>query len=94
MKELESLGTEQTRKIYRNHGADSALFGVSVADLKKIAKQLKGNHEVGMKLLHSKNVDAMYLSQFVVNETKICKADLEQVIECTNYYMILDTHII
>jgi len=40
--------------------------------------------------LHSKNVDAMYLSQFVVNETKICKSDLEQVIECTNYYMILD----
>lgn len=90
MKELETLGTEQTRKIYRNHGADVALFGVSVANLKKIAKRLKGSHEVGMKLLHSKNIDAMYLSQFVVDDTHISKEDLESVIACTNYYMILD----
>jgi 3-methyladenine DNA glycosylase AlkD len=90
MKELESLGSEQTRKIYRNHGADIAQFGVSIAHLKKIAKKLKGNHKVGIELLHSQNVDAIYLSQFVVDEKRVSIDDLEAVIECTNYYMLLD----
>lgn len=90
MKELESLGTEQTRKIYTNHGADIDQFGVSIAHLKKIAKKLKGNHDVGMKLLYSGNVDGLYLSQFVVDPERLKREDLEQVIEKTSYYMILD----
>ena len=90
MKELESLGTEQTRKIYRNHGADIEQFGVSIANIKKIAKKLKGNHTVGMDLLHSGNVDAIYLSQYVVNPEYIEREDVEEVIELTSYYMVLD----
>lgn len=90
MNELQSYGTEQTRKIYRNHGADIDQFGVSVANIKKLAKKLKGQHDVGMKLLHSENVDAIYLSQYVVNPEMVTISDLEQVIAITNYYMILD----
>ena len=90
MKELESLGTEQTRKIYRNHGADIDQFGVSVANIKKIAKKLKGKHDLGMELMHSGNVDAIYLSQYVVNPDYVCREDLEEVIELSSYYMILD----
>lgn len=90
MKELETLGTEQAKKIYRNHGADIDLFGVSIANIKKIAKKLKGQHVIGMELLHSGNIDAIYLSQYVVNPEYLCKEDLEEVIELTNYYMVLD----
>ena len=39
MKELESLGTEQTRKTFARHGATGGkLFGVRVGDLKKVQK--------------------------------------------------------
>lgn len=34
MAELEALGTEQTRKTYRNHGAREPLFGVTLRDMK------------------------------------------------------------
>ena len=90
MKELESYGTEQTRKIYSNHGADIDQFGVSIANIKKMAKKLKGKHDLGMELLHSGNVDAIYLSQYVVNPKYVCSEDLEEVIDLTSYYMILD----
>ena len=33
MKQLESMGTEQTRKTYRNHGCPDPFFGVKVGDL-------------------------------------------------------------
>jgi len=90
MKELESLGTEQTRKIYRNHGADIEQYGVSVANIKKIAKKLNGMHELGIELLLSGNVDAIYLSQYVVNPEYVTSKELELVIDQTNYYMLLD----
>lgn len=90
MKELALLGTEQTRKIYTNHGADTEMFGVSIANLKKLFKKIKKNHELGYQLLQSANVDAMYLSQWVVDPQLLTISDLENVLECTDYYMIID----
>ena len=46
MKELKSLGTEQNRKIYKRHGADLDMFGVSMADLKKVLKHIKKDKEL------------------------------------------------
>jgi 3-methyladenine DNA glycosylase AlkD len=93
MKELESLGTNQNKKIYLNHGADIELFGVSVANLKKVAKTLKNNHDVGMKLLYSGNADAIYLSQWVVDPKKLTIGDYEKILDSTNYYMIIESTI-
>jgi 3-methyladenine DNA glycosylase AlkD len=43
MGELKKKGTEKTRKTYARHGmAADKMFGVSVADLKVIAKTIKG----------------------------------------------------
>ena len=40
--ELEKLGSEQTKKIFVNHGAhDNQLFGVKVGDLKVLQKKIK-----------------------------------------------------
>jgi hypothetical protein len=36
MAELEALGSESTRRTFRNHGAPEALFGVKVGDLKGV----------------------------------------------------------
>ena len=41
--ELKKKGKEQTRKTYARHGIDIPMFGVSVADLKTIAKKIKGD---------------------------------------------------
>jgi len=90
MRELESYGTEQNRKIYSRHGADIPMFGVSVANIKKLAKKIKGEHEIGFKLFNSNNVDAIYLSQFVLDSSRLTVSDIEKIIESTEYYMILD----
>ena len=93
MKELKELGTDQNKKIYLNHGADIELFGVSVANLKQVAKKLKNSHDIGMKLLYSKNADAIYLSQFVVDPTLLTMTDYENILQSTNYYMIIESTI-
>lgn len=90
MNQLESLGTEQTRKIYTNHGNDIEMFGVSVANLKKVLKPIKKDKDLGMKLLKSRNSDAIYLSQWIVDPEVLTIDDLEEIIELTDYYMTLD----
>ena len=40
MRQLKSAGTAQNRKIYARHGIPEPMFGVSVANLEKIKKDI------------------------------------------------------
>ena len=52
MSELKKKGKEQTRKIYARHGMDpERVYGVSVADLKVIAKTIKGQQDACVRSL-------------------------------------------
>ena len=69
MTELKKKGSEQTRKIYRQQGGGDNMFGVKVADLKVIAKQIKGDQEVACGLFETGNFEAMYLAGLVADGT-------------------------
>ena len=75
---LKSKGSEKTRGIYVRHGIPaSRLFGVSIAELKLIAKTIKGNQALAMELYATGNMDAMYLAGMVANGAAMTKADLQ-----------------
>jgi 3-methyladenine DNA glycosylase AlkD len=66
MKQLEAMGTAQNRKIYTRHGADpDNMFGVSYADLYKLQKQLKTDHELALQLWATGNQDAQALATLI-----------------------------
>jgi 3-methyladenine DNA glycosylase AlkD len=67
MKELESLGTAQNRKIYARHGAGENMFGVSFANLGKLQKRIKVNHELAGQLWASGNDDAQMLATMIAD---------------------------
>jgi hypothetical protein len=77
MAELKKKGTAQTRKIYARHGmATDNMFGVSAADIKLIAKSIKGRQDLACELYATGNVDAMYLAGMVANGALMSKAEL------------------
>lgn len=76
MHELEALGSEQTRKTLRKHGARDPFFGVKGEDLKPLRKRIKVNHELALKLYATGNSDAMYLASFIADPAKFSQADL------------------
>jgi len=43
LKELESLGTAQNRKVYKRHGVGDNMYGLSFANLKAMAKKVKSD---------------------------------------------------
>jgi len=77
MAELEQKGSEKTRTTYARHGITGDVYGVSVADLKTVAKQIKGNQELACELYDTGNYDAMYLAGIVADGSQMTKKQLE-----------------
>ncbi len=88
MQRLEALGTAQTRKTFANHGAPTDMFGVKVADLKIVAKQIKGQQELAMELYDTGNSDAMYLAGMIADGAKMNRKQLQQWATKASWYMI------
>lgn len=79
MAELESKGSEKTRKTYVRHGLpEDRMFGVSIADLKVIAKKIKGQQELAYALYETGNLDAMYLAGLVADGSQMTKKLLQE----------------
>ena len=73
LKELKSFGTEQNRKIYRRHGVSDELFGVSYANLDKLAKQIRreGHTDLAGELWDSGNHDAKVLATKIIRSENL-----------------------
>lgn len=62
MAALEALGSENTRRLWRNHGAVEPMFGVKVGDMKSVLKASGKDHALALALWETGNVDARYLA--------------------------------
>lgn len=90
MDRLEDLGTEQTKRIFMNHGATEPLFGVKIGDMKVLLKEIKKDHDLGLELFDTGNYDACYLSQYLVKPKKMTKESLDAWLEQAHGYMIVE----
>jgi hypothetical protein len=69
---LKKKGSEKTRAIYARHGmAGKPIFGVSIADLKVVAKTIKGQQALARELYETGNLDAMYLAGMVADGSQM-----------------------
>lgn len=87
MSKLEELGSEQTKKIYMNHGVKEPFFGVKIGDLKKLVKDVKKDHELALALYDTGNHDAMYLAGLSVNPKVMTKETLQDWVKKAYWYM-------
>lgn len=90
MAELEKKGSEATRKTYARHGIDGNVFGVKVADLKVIAKKIKGEQDLACELYDTGNYDAMYLAGIVADGSQMTKKQLESWAKNANFGTIAE----
>ena len=88
--ELESLGSEQTRKTYRRHGAPDSMFGVKVGDLKKVARTIKGQQQLAIDLYETQNIDAMYPSGIVAAGSRMIQTQLDRWAKTASWHMVAE----
>ena len=87
--ELKKAGSEQTKKIFKNHGAKEPFYGVKIADLKVIQKKIKENkQQIAYELFDSGIGDAQYLAGLIADGSKMDKSQLQSWAERADWPMI------
>ena len=86
--ELESYGSEQTRKVLKRHGAKDPFFGVRIEYLRKIQKKIGKDHKLALELFETGNTDAMQLAGYICEPDKLSKDDLQCWAEKSYWYLL------
>ncbi len=88
--QLEELGTPQNRKVYPRHGVKGPLFGVSYANLRKLAKRLAPDPRLAAELWSSGNHDARVLATMVDDPSRISARTLREGLADVDNYVLAD----
>lgn len=90
MEQLEALGTEQMRKHNTKFGAGKNQFGVKMGDIRKIAKALKGDHDLALELWKTKNVDARFVAVLLFKPKQLTAKQLERLVKSERFTHLAD----
>jgi 3-methyladenine DNA glycosylase AlkD len=95
MSKLRKMGTAQNRKVYARHmrlasGEDANMFGVSYANLGKLKKEIRTNHDLALELWNSGNHDARVLATMIADPEKLDNETAEAWIKDCGNYVITD----
>ncbi len=81
LKELESLQSEQYKKVMLSHGVKEPIYGVKIEYLKKIQKRVKMDYRLALDLYESGIYDARYLAGLIADDAKMTRKDLQRWVE-------------
>ena len=90
MTQLRSVGTAQNRKVYARHGVGENMFGVSFANIRKLAKPLKGNDKLVDSLWKTENHDARVMAMTIANPGNLTIKQLNRWATELDNYVIAD----
>ena len=91
MAALKAKGSESTKRVLLKHGAKEPFFGVKIADMKPIAKALKGDQALALELFATGNGDAQYLAGMVADGRQMTAKELQRWADTAAWDMISGT---
>lgn len=94
---LERCGNAKVREMNARNGAPQNQFGVKMGDIRAIAKAIKANHELGLELWASGNLEGRLLATLIVKPKLLSEEDLERMAASVTYAQLADwlmTHVI
>ncbi len=81
--QLESLGDDARRKHNVKAGAPENQFGVKLGDIRPIAKKIKTDHELALKLWETGNVEAQLLATLIIKPKSLSANELDALTRST-----------
>lgn len=90
MGQLQETGTAQNRKIYGRHGVNGEMFGVSYANLNKMAKAARRDHSLALQLWATGNHDARVLATMVADPAQADESLLDSWLADLDSYVLAD----
>jgi 3-methyladenine DNA glycosylase AlkD len=87
---LKSLGTESRWKFNLKNGVGINQFGVGLMQMKNLAKELKVDHPLAVKLWETGNMDAMLLASMIMDPAKVPPDRAENMVLPLSYSPLID----
>lgn len=88
--QLEALGNEKMRAQNTRNGAGENQFGVRLGDIKKLAKNIKTNHELAMALWETGNIEARLLATLLVQPKKLSASEMDSLVRSVKFIQVAD----
>lgn len=90
---LAPKASDKTKKRYMSQGAKEPLLGMTIKELKPVAKMLMADErcqQIALDLYETGNYDLMYLAGMIVDPKKLSKQDFDDWLSKAYFYMISD----
>lgn len=88
--QLESLGDEARRKHNAKAGAPANQFGVKLGDIRTVAKKIKTDHALALRLWDTGNVDAQLLATLILKPKSLSASELDAMTRSTTCSQVAD----
>jgi 3-methyladenine DNA glycosylase AlkD len=90
LQRLKGMGTAQNVKVYRRHGVEGPMFGVSFANLNTLQRSIGRNHDLALGLWRTGNHDAQVLATMIADPAKFSARELETWARTLGNYVVAD----
>jgi len=83
--QLKALGNEAVYKRNAKNGAGKDQYGVQLGDIRKLAAKIKADHELGLALWETGNLDARLLAILLLNPKKLSATELDRMVRSATF---------
>jgi 3-methyladenine DNA glycosylase AlkD len=90
LKQLNALGNEKMRAYNTKNGAGKNQFGVSLGDIRALAKALRTDHPLALSLWETGNVDAQFLAALLIQPKKLSSQAMDRMVRSITYVRVAD----
>ena len=90
LKQLKALGNEKVRAQNAKSGAGDNQFGVSLGDIRTLAKKIKTDHELALSLWETGNVDAQFLATLLIQPKKLSANEMDRMVRSITFVRVAD----
>jgi 3-methyladenine DNA glycosylase AlkD len=90
LEQLEALGNAKVRAQNAKSGAGDNQFGVSLGDIRVLAKKIKTNHELALALWETGNADAQFLATLLMKPKKLSAEELDRMVRSVAFVRVAD----
>ncbi|HPF38353.1 MAG TPA: DNA alkylation repair protein [Phycisphaerae bacterium] len=90
LQQLKSLGDDARRKHNIKAGAGDNQFGVKMGDIRALAKKLKTNHALALKLWETGNIEARQVAILIMDVRELSADDIDAMVRSLTFAYVAD----
>ena len=90
LKQLKALGNAKVRAQNAKSGAGDNQFGVSLGDIRVLAKKIRTDHPLALSLWETGNVDAQFLATLLIQPKKLSADEMERMVRSVTFVRVAD----